>query len=453
MNKLIFLCVFFNPKYIKLALTLLESLYKFGKLDDETKILIYTSTAFMNAIKKTELYRDKIIFHVNDNKNSVELACKSRIDLFNIPCVKEFNQILYLDVDMVITGDVNLLFNSMTEDLLYAVGMGKVNDPADYFGASLFGDDLSKYGEEKAFCSGLLLFNNTVTIRTLFENIENQMKNNNRYYSCYDQPFFVYNAIKDNLADTKTLNQYDSKVFDHHFGGPGYADKKLVSLPEKLNDLIKDTSSGIIVKTKEYIDTHLMPIINNLGEKLEGNIFMSHLEGKYTQTWEEKQYNICDLVLDSNIKDVLEIGFNSGFSALLMLMANDAVKITCVDINDHKYTVPCYNKLKETFGDRITLHCGDSRQVVPTLNKQNKFDLIHIDGGHTIDVFSYDIKNSYKLCKKEETNKTIIIMDDYDFPEIHMIWDFVVNFTSMKNTTKNMHSRFHSIKVVDFDET
>ena len=52
MKNLIFLCVFFNEGYIKLLELLLESIYLYGNLLDNTEILIYTSTEFSDIIKK-----------------------------------------------------------------------------------------------------------------------------------------------------------------------------------------------------------------------------------------------------------------------------------------------------------------------------------------------------------------------------------------------------------------
>ena len=58
----IFTCVFNNKKYIDMFYLLLESIYIYGNLDDNTDILLYTSSEFMNVIKKSHLYNKKIKF-------------------------------------------------------------------------------------------------------------------------------------------------------------------------------------------------------------------------------------------------------------------------------------------------------------------------------------------------------------------------------------------------------
>jgi predicted O-methyltransferase YrrM len=189
--------------------------------------------------------------------------------------------------------------------------------------------------------------------------------------------------------------------------------------------------SNIIKIAKKYIDTELVPVIKGTGEYLEGNIFMEHLTTNYTEKYENKQKNIVKLAMDPNIDHVLEIGFNSGFSALLMLISNPSLHITCIDLGEHKYAQLCYEKLKKTFGERINLIIGNSVKILPSLNK--KYDFIHIDGGHDSFTCLNDTINSYHLSK----NNTILLMDDYELPEITKIWDFYIDAYNLQgvNTT------------------
>jgi len=158
----------------------------------------------------------------------------------------------------------------------------------------------------------------------------------------------------------------------------------------------------ILENAELYIATVLRPIVESVGEPLEGNIF------------EEDPNNIGIFlpkrksVISScqNKHKALEIGFNSGFSAVLILLSNPDIKLTCVDIGWHKYVIPCYEQIKKDFGDRIQLLIGDSRNIVPIIH--DKFDLVHIDGGHSLDIAECDIINTNKLLM----NNAVIIMDD-----------------------------------------
>jgi len=203
----------------------------------------------------------------------------------------------------------------------------------------------------------------------------------------------------------------------------------------------------IINKTKQIISEKLMPIINSIGEPLEGNIFMKHHTSKYTDVdfHINKVNNICIVAMDPNVENVLEIGFNAGFSTLLMLLSNENLKITCVDICSHQYTIPCYEILKTIFGDRIHLIPGDSMKTLPSLN--DKYDLIHIDGCHEETVAESDILESYRLCKK---SGGIMIMDDYNFPILKSLWDKYCDKWQLKkyDSPGLKSTTFHDICVV-----
>ena len=194
---------------------------------------------------------------------------------------------------------------------------------------------------------------------------------------------------------------------------------------------------------KTFIIEKLLPVINDCGEILEGNIYSFHTEKEYTNTFLEKQKNIANSArnLKQNSK-ILEIGFNSGYSALLMLMNSDeSVKLTCVDINCHLYTVPCYNVLKNIYGDRISLITGSSIDVLPTLIKE--YDLIHIDGCHSANIAEKDIQNSLKLVN----NNCIIIMDDTELDYLQNIWNSYVTKYNLQNVNFDIfETKYHSIK-------
>jgi hypothetical protein len=186
---------------------------------------------------------------------------------------------------------------------------------------------------------------------------------------------------------------------------------------DKKNDII-----NIINTAKIIIKNRLLPIINSLDEKLEGNIFMHHNTTDFTDYYIDKQINFILATKRNNINNILEIGFNAGFSTLLMLLSNKDIKITCVDICEHKYTKLCFEKLKELFGDRLELIPGSSVDILPGLFGKT-YDLIHIDGCHLIDIAKLDIENSLKLSK----NGTILIMDDTDHKPLYDLWTNYVN--------------------------
>jgi predicted O-methyltransferase YrrM len=452
----IFITVFNQAKYIDMFYMLLESIFIYGELNETTHILVYTSTSFMNIIKNSSLFNsEKIKFEINDTYNNIDKACKARLDLFNLPTITNYNKILYLDTDILVKDNINKVFDVCKEDILYVLQESNLNDSDQYFGGkTLFGSEINNYADISAFTSGILLFNNCETIKDLFNNINNDMINRPYHFSCYDQPYIVYNAFKYNLYNNKILkslvvngdkNIHSDKVIHHFPGGPGVYEHKLSVMSIFLNNIKEFTINNNINKAKEYINDNLLPIINNCGELLEGNIFMIHHTTKYTNVFLNKSKNISNIVLNKNIKNVMEIGFNSGFSTLLMLLTNPNIHITCYDLGEHKYTIPCFEKIKETFGDRITIIIGDSTKTLQNVN--DTYDVIHIDGGHSTEVATSDIINSYRLSKKG----TILIMDDYDFGNLHVLWDrYIIEYKLNKLNINIYNSPHHDIKFIPF---
>lgn len=265
----IFVCIFNQAKYVEMFYLLLESALIYGKLDNSVSILIYTSTPFMNMIKNNKLYSEKIIFEINDAYNTIDAACKSRLDLFSLPSIQAFDKILYLDIDILVKDDINKVFNICKDDVLYALEEGALTDNDNWFGGkTLFGNEINKYKDKTAFTSGILLFNNCDKIKELFNKIKEDIINRPHKFSCYDQPYIVYNAFKCNLYDNKLLktvavnNDYNinsGKVIHHFPGGPGVYKDKLVYMTNYLHRMNK---SNFISGMKVY-DARTPPTRNN----------------------------------------------------------------------------------------------------------------------------------------------------------------------------------------------
>jgi len=247
--KCIFCCVFNEENYVKMFLILLESINIYGNLDENTDILVYTSTIFMNIIKESQWFiHNKIKFEINDTIDNIDKACKSRLDLFKFSCIVNYEKILYLDTDILIKNDISKVFDCSTQDVLYVLEEGLLTDnDGHYGGETLFNkEEIINYKDITAFSSGILLFNNCTKIVDLFNKINNDIINRPYNFSCYDQPYIVYNAFKYNLFDNKLLktlivnndnNVFSNKVVHHFPGGPGIYKKKIDKMTIFLNKL------------------------------------------------------------------------------------------------------------------------------------------------------------------------------------------------------------------------
>jgi len=270
----IFVSVFNQPKYVDMFYLLLESIYTYGNLGDNIHILIYTSTDFMNKIKQSHLFNEKkLIFEINDTYFNIDKACKARLDLFNLQSVNNYNKILYLDTDILVKDDINKVFDVCKNDILYVLEEGKINSDTDYWGKSLFCNEINNYNDKTAFTSGILLFNNCEKIKYLFNKINEDILNRPYKFACYDQPYIVYNAFKYNLYNNKVLkalvvnnnnNIYSNKVIHHFPGGPGVYRHKIDLMTIFLNSIKKNFIPKVLFQTNKISqDTYVLDMIKD----------------------------------------------------------------------------------------------------------------------------------------------------------------------------------------------
>ena len=163
-------------------------------------------------------------------------------------------------------------------------------------------------------------------------------------------------------------------------------------------------------------------IVETSGSLLEGNSFYYHQSiNRYNDLF-NKQVNLfwCG---QNIVNRVCEIGFNAGHSALLMLLGNgnNPIDFTIFDIAQHGYMKPSLNYIKSQFPKNVYEFIeGDSTIEVSRWINDNpihcgKYDVVHVDGGHTEHCIRNDIKNASILVKRNG----LIIIDDTNVPHIN----------------------------------
>jgi len=161
----------------------------------------------------------------------------------------------------------------------------------------------------------------------------------------------------------------------------------------------------------QYHDAYreLNRIAMSTGELVEGSLFndnaVSELPDVPVPHLRYRRRNFAKYM--STGRNLLEVGFNAGHSALLALTVNPSLIYTGIDIGKHRYTRLCYDFLKKELGSRIHLYIGDSRNMLPR-TESGKFDRFHIDGGHTPEVGHADLAS---VMKGAPIN-SIILFDD-----------------------------------------
>ena len=217
----------------------------------------------------------------------------------------------------------------------------------------------------------------------------------------------ILNKFYGSNPKTIELSSLKEKPILHFMGGPGSYSSKLVRMDTRLKEIKEISINENIRKCKEFVEEHLIKIINRSNENMKTDDIFTSSNIK----------NICNIVLDNTVKNVLDIGNNSIISTLLMLITNPDLIITCLEFGQHSYLMPCFEKLKEIFGDRIIFSIEDCKN--PFDNLQGHFDFININDGHFSFESDIDIKKFHILTKKG----TILSIYSNIFTNFETLWN------------------------------
>lgn len=269
---LIYLCVFNQENNINILKLLIETLDKRGNINNRsTDILIITSPDFQPIIQnELSCFNLKFQYYILDLKTMFEASC-AKLNIFDYDHINNYDKILYLDTDILINSDINVLFNTEITDKLYVLEEGYIGH--EIWGSQFF--DFSKYNiNQTAFTTSLLYFRNTKIIKDLFDIIKSHIidyiyKNNNVIPMCLEQPFIVYNAIATDNFDNILMKNYSisnpnavtsGKIFYQFPGGQcNYSSKydKISKFNEKMSlfwEMKEDNISFITLTNSGYIN-------------------------------------------------------------------------------------------------------------------------------------------------------------------------------------------------------
>lgn len=235
---LIYICVFYQESYIQLLKLLITSIHKNS---NKTDILIMTSPAFQPIIEKEISCFDlSIKYYIFNVRTLFETGC-ARYNIFNYEKIYMYNKILYLDTDVLVNSDLNILFNQdISPDKLYALEEGTIGH--EYWGSQFFDSKINR--NISAFSSGVLYFMNSITIKNLFNRTKSHITKYSKGHpvpECLDQPFIVYNAISQNKYDNQMMKLYvknnpsihsSAQIIYHFPGGVGHFTSKYDKMTE-----------------------------------------------------------------------------------------------------------------------------------------------------------------------------------------------------------------------------
>lgn len=114
---------------------------------------------------------------------------------------------------------------------------------------------------------------------------------------------------------------------------------------------------------------------------------------------------LVSFIQKNNIKTVLEIGTAIGYSAIVMALCNQNLKIVSIERDEKRYLEAIKNIKKNKLEDRITLIFNDALDV----NIEDNFDLIFIDAAKSQNI------NFFEKFGRNLNDLGYIITDNMNF--------------------------------------
>jgi len=409
MKNLIYMCVFVNPNYVNLLRLLLTSIKLYAKVDfTTTDILIFTDETLKPSIEQIAVELDLPLKYTILKINTKWEAACSRLQIFQSEHIHNYDKILYLDTDILLHKDVNTIFNfDLREDKLYAMSEGQLG--SYYWGAQFFNfpqrQQLSSWCDSKideyspGFCSGVLLFRNTLSMRDLFTKINDHIFQHiivekKPIPDYWDQPFIVFQAINENKCDNTLLNKYvvnnkyfvqENECIIYHFPcGPGWYELKI----EKMSQFAE--------AQKLYYNPEALPTLMGKGEKIADN-WLNFVEPTRLRPI---NYLEIGVFCGHNLITVERLYGRHPDSRMYGIdpwdLQNPEYK-EALDNQTYNYEACLTNIKSSRTPEKFIVHKGFSHMYVPRF-QDNFFDIVYIDANHeTYNVVEDAIQSFRKL--------------------------------------------------------
>jgi lipopolysaccharide biosynthesis glycosyltransferase len=207
-KNLVYFCAFHNKGYIDLLKILLSCVKIFSRIDT-VDFLVFTSESFRSTIEELSAELNiPIKIQIFDFTTQHEAGC-ARLFIFNYKEIDKYDKILYMDTDITVQNDLSRIFELPIEDKVYAIQEYDIN--GEGHGAWFF--DFTRFDKATpAINSGVLLFQNTLKMRKIFNDINTHIANLKNSGSiipnCMDQSFIVYHLFRNNACDSRLMKDY-----------------------------------------------------------------------------------------------------------------------------------------------------------------------------------------------------------------------------------------------------
>jgi len=246
-KNLIYFTIGGNPSYSNLTKLCIETLRKTNELQN-TDILIMCDEEYKQNI--IDLHTNIMI--TNKNNNGIEASMR-KVEIFSYENIWNYDKVLYLDSDIVVGGNINILFDRVEEeDKLYVFREQNIVSGMYHkywWSGILTEEDILFFNKNERgfFNCGQFLFKVNKKMESHFNNVLNNIKQNTKEYF-YEQTFMNEYFLKNLLTiEDKIIKKYihlclqtdNFELVLFHFCGSDTLDNKLNKMKNRYNDYIQ----------------------------------------------------------------------------------------------------------------------------------------------------------------------------------------------------------------------
>lgn len=130
----------------------------------------------------------------------------------------------------------------------------------------------------------------------------------------------------------------------------------------------------------------------------------------------------------------LEIGVNTGGSALAVLSTGVVTRATLIDNWSYGGSEKSVIEKLGSLAVKATILTGESKDILSTLDQ--KFDMIFVDGDHESEPAMLDMIQSFKLLFENG----VMVVDDLDHDKYPFLRELVMKFALTHNLSLETHN-------------
>ena len=237
MKNLVYCCAFHNRGYEQLVNLLVKSFSNHTHTDTHLLVMCHEDQAdnFRNIFSKHHVKCADVFICEFDTKFQATCA---RLNIFSYPAIDQYDKILYIDCDVLVMNTLDRLFYQQLHDMLYVHSepfckwwhWNETFQLPDNHNRPEQGD--------KAFTTGMMLFNNTTTIRALFDRINTHIheyvQSNDGPDPDHEQPFIVYHTMLSHLTHPDKQMIMDNRLLESNNLAMNHTDQHKASYTEQV---------------------------------------------------------------------------------------------------------------------------------------------------------------------------------------------------------------------------